>query len=388
MAIDFSRLVVVEMTEAIAGPTTGQVLSDLGATVIKVENPRGGDSSRRQGDPNLFESGSLFHMMNRGKRSVAIDLQSAGQVARLRRFIGARAQVFLQNLRPGVVARLGLGPETLLRDNPRLVYCAMSGWPARTRSEGKAGYDLILQAFSGMLQITGEPDGPPCRLGVSAIDLTTGLWGAIAILQALARAEATGKGGVIETSLLESAAFLMSAQIGQYQFTGRTPRRWGTGLKEFVPLGVYPAADADIALAAATDKLFAALAAAIGRAEMAADDRFRTVRAREANRAALDAAIAERLRTRPAAEWLALFEAAGVPASPVNSVAELIDSPELEACGQLVAVDGMETLRAVAAPYRTDGQRPPVARRSERLGESTAWFLDEIARLPPEAGPC
>lgn len=381
MAAMLSGTLVIEMTEAIAGPTAGQVLSDLGATVIKVENPQGGDSSRRQGDPMLFGSGSLFHMMNRGKRSVAIDLRSVDEVAALRRFIVARADVFLQNLRPGALDRLGLGAETLLRDNPRLVCCNVSGWPAGTASAARPGYDLILQAFSGMLDITGEPDRPASRLGISAIDLTTGLWAAIAIQQALAGVAATGRGGVIETSLLEAATFLMSAQIGQYQFTGRRPQRWGTKLKEFVPLGVYPTADGNVALAAATDKLFAAFATVLGQPELATDDRFRTARVREANRIALDAVITAAMQAHTTAKWLGLLEAAGIPVSPVNSVAELMASPELEECGQIVPVEGMEPLSVVAAPYRMDGRRPPVARRSERLGESTDWFRAELARL-------
>jgi len=313
MALDLRKLVVVELTEAIAGPTTGEVLADLGASVTKIESPQRGDSTRHQGEPKLFESGSLFHILNRGKRSVALDLTRERERALLTEFIVTQVDVVVQNFRPGAADRLGFGPERLTALAPRLVYCSLSGFPQGTPSEHKPGYDLILQAFSGILQTTGEPDRDPVRLGVSAIDLTAGLWAVIAILDALIRRESSGKGGIISTSLLESAVFMMSAQIGQFQFSGKDPQRWGTGLKEFVPLRVYPTKDGVIALATATDKLFRSLGVAFGKPELADDARFCTLRSREKNRVELDRLVEEHLRTATTREWLDRFNRVSIP---------------------------------------------------------------------------
>jgi crotonobetainyl-CoA:carnitine CoA-transferase CaiB-like acyl-CoA transferase len=380
MPLELRKLVVVELTEAIAGPTTGEVFADLGATVIKIENPNRGDTTRHQGEPKLLDSGSLFHVLNRGKRSVGLDLKQERARALLTDFVAAEADVVVQNFRPGAAERLGLGPERITALAPRVVYCSLSGFPQNTPSEHKPGYDLILQAFSGILQTTGEPDRDPVRLGISAIDLTAGLWAVIAILDALIRREATGKGGIVSTSLLESAVFMMSAQIGQFQFSGTLPRRWGTGLKEFIPLRVYPTKDGMIALAAATDKLFGRLGPALGVPGLADDGRFDTLRNREKNRVELDRLIEARLATETTRKWLEVFDRASIPVSPVNSVRDLLESAELNASGQLVSLDGMEGFKVVAAPYRIDGVRPVAARRSERLGESTAWFAERAVR--------
>jgi crotonobetainyl-CoA:carnitine CoA-transferase CaiB-like acyl-CoA transferase len=346
---------VLDVTSSLAGPTCTQLLAALGADVVKIEPP-GGDHARAWGPPFVDGEGAMFLSANAGKRSLTLDLSSdEGRDELLRLADGA--QVFVQSLRPGAADARGLGADAVRARNPGLVYCTIGAFGSRGPLRDRPGYDPLLQAASGIMSLTGERDGPPVRVGVSLIDLSTGLWAAFGVVSALMR----GEGGAVEVSLYETALWLLSYQLVGYLGTGEIPTRQGTAFPQIAPYQVFAARDGELMIVAGNDKLFGALCDVLGLPE---EERFATNPQRVALRDELARLIEERTRTRTTEELLEALVAAGIPASPVRDVAEAAEHEQTRALGIL---QQLGSFTAVAQPLSFDGQRllhrsPPPAR--------------------------
>jgi formyl-CoA transferase len=364
----FDGITVVELGSSLAGPYAARILADMGAQVIKVEHPKGGDVSRQWG-PTLPDGGSAaYHAVNMGKQSIVADLTDADDLARLRALIVDRADVVLQNLKPGAADRYGLGAQALHQAVPRLIYCNIGAFGNTGPLGGLPGYDPLMQAFSGITSLTGEQDRPPSRVGVSLIDLGTGMWAAIAIVSALFRRTVTGEGAVVDVSLLETGIGWLTLALGEYGATGAAPRRNGLKGPIVAPNNGFETADGTLVIVAATDAQFARLCAVLGRAEMAGDPRFATNAARFANEVEMSRQISEVLRTDTRAVWAARLDKAGIPNAPVQSVAEIAAHPQTEALGILRQSDD-NPIRFVGLPLSIDGVRPSAGGHAPDLGE-------------------
>jgi len=366
---------VIEVGQALAAPLAGAVLADLGADVIKVEKPDGGDDARLWGPPYGPDgvTSLYFHGQNRSKRSITLDLKLDADRDALHKLC-ENADILIQNLRPGVVEEMGIGPEVMRARHPRLIYCSIWAFGDRGPMKMRPGFDPLLQAYGGMMSVTGKPDGPPNFCGASINDKATGLFLTIGALAALRKRDATGQGCVIDTSLFEIAAFWVEGQINQYVATGQVPRRHGTGAAVIVPYQVFECADQPLVLAAGNDRLWARAAAVLGHPEWADDPRFAKSADRVHNKAALVPLLAAIFVTRPRDEWVAALEARGVPCSPVNDIGQVAD------CAQMQAMELLHDLpeggpRIVNLPLSFDGARPRPYRDAPKLGAHNRELL-------------
>jgi crotonobetainyl-CoA:carnitine CoA-transferase CaiB-like acyl-CoA transferase len=339
---------IVDITASLAGPTCTQLLGALGAEVVKVEPPEG-DHARAWGPPFVDGMGALFFAANAGKRSVVLDLR-AERDAVLELVDGA--DVVVLSLRPGLAEELGLGADALRARNPRLIHTTIGAYGRGGPLSGRPGYDPLIQAASGIMSVTGEPDGPPVRVGVSLLDFATGQWAAIGILAALHERERTGAACAIDTSLYESALYAMSSHITAHEASGEVPRRHGSAFPLIAPYELFPTADGAVMISAGSDALWQRLRDALGLPD---DERFRANPDRVAHRAELFDAIAAVLRTATSAEWEERLTAAGVPVSPVRDLGEVLAHAQTRALGILQQLGGGTT---VALPLRFDGERP------------------------------
>lgn len=347
MTAPLEGLRVLEMARVLAGPWVGQVLADLGAEVIKIEAPSG-DDTRAWGPPFIDrekdQSAAYFHGCNRGKSSVVADLKDAADLAAVQALAG-EADVMVENFKLGTLARFGLDYETLMASNPGLVYCSITGFGQTGPRAAEPGYDLLIQAMSGVMDITGAKDGPPTKMGVAFADIFSGLYATIGIQAALIERAKTGRGKQIDISLFDCMLSVLANQAQNYFATGNSPKRRGNEHPNLTPYEVYEAADGHFVIAAGNDGQFRALCRVIGLDEIADDTRFSTNKARLAHRAELTTRLAEAFKA-----WskLSLFKAlteAGVPAGPINSVEEALADPQTVARGMVVAPEGDQGLR-------------------------------------------
>jgi crotonobetainyl-CoA:carnitine CoA-transferase CaiB-like acyl-CoA transferase len=357
---------VVDVTSSLAGPYCTEILAALGADVVKVEHPRRGDEARAWGPPFWEDASVMFYAANLGKRSLALDLKRGRDV--LLQLVDG-ADVFLQSLRPGTAKRLGFGPDELRARNPRLVYCDIGAFGRAGPLRGQPGYDPLLQAFGGLISVTGEPDRPGVRVGTSVVDQGTGLWAALGILAALS----AGGGRTVDVSLFETAVGLMPYQVTAYLGTREVSGRHGTAFPLIAPYQVFHAQDGDLMIAAGNDGLFARLCAAIGLDELAADPRFATNPDRIERRDELAGLIQEQLAVRALEELLRELSAAGVPAAPVNDVGQVAEHEQTAALGLIQELSEP----TVALPLSFDGRRVVHRSPPPRLGEHTSEILRE-----------
>ncbi|WP_324788498.1 CoA transferase [Streptomyces sp. H51] len=380
-----SGIVVADFGRVLAAPYVTMLLADLGAEVIKIERPGAGDDTRAWGPPYADGEATYFLGVNRNKRSVALDLTDADG-RRAAQEIAARADVLVENFRPGTMDRLGLGYDTLRPLNPKLVYCSVTGFGAG-RGAALPGYDLLVQAMGGLMSVTGEPDGHPTKAGVALVDVITGLHAGMGILAALRHRERTGQGQRVEVSLLTSLLSALTNQASAYVAGGVVPRAMGNRHPSIAPYEVVEAQDRPLVLAVGNDRQFTALCAELGVPELARDPRFATNPARVAHRTELLAALDGPLRSRPADAWFEALTAAGVPCGPINDLAAafaLADGLGLQARVRIDDPHRDLPVEQVANPIRLDVT--PAAYRSAppRLGEHTQEVLSELGLADPQ----
>lgn len=369
---------VLDFTISLAGPYCTEILGSLGADVIKLEHPERGDDARTWGPPFWAGESATYLAVNANKRSLAVDLKAPeGLEAVLR--VAERSDVFVQNMRPGLAERVGLGFEALRARSPRIVYCSLGAFGKVGPLRHQPGYDPLMQAAGGIMSVTGEPGRPPVRAGVSVVDQGTGLWAVIGILAALRERDATGEAQLVETSLYETAINWLPYQLAGYLGSGQVPRPAGSALAIIAPYQAFAARDGWVMIAAGNDRLFAALCEVLSRPELTQDPRFRTNPDRVAHREELAALIAERLAPESAAAWLERLDAAGVPAAPVQDLAQVAAHPQTEALRILQPLPHprIPELRLVAPPLSVGGERVPLRTPAPALGQHSAEVLAE-----------
>ena len=347
---------VVEIGHSVAAPFCGQILADLGAEVVKIENPDGGDDARHWGPPFVDGIAAAFHSLNRNKSSLAVNLKDASSRDHLRALV-LESDVIVQNMRPGLMERYALDAETLCAENPRLIYCNLGAYGDAGPLQRHTGYDPLMQAFSGIMSVTGEPERPPVRVGPSIIDQGSGMWCVIGILSALLRRNSHGLGCRVDTSLFETGLSWMTVPIANTVASGREPQKSGSETPMLVPYRAYEAMDRPVVIAAGNNNLFRRLCETLDHPEWVTDIRFATNADRLANREMLNRLIAAVVATRPADHWIAALETVGVPCAPINSVTEILRHPQTEALGMMHRIED-ETLGLVALPLSFNGQRP------------------------------
>ncbi len=367
MAGPLDGIKVIEIGQALAGPLAGSILGDMGAEVIKIEKPDGGDDARLWGPPFIEGDALFFHAQNRNKKSVTIDITDAEEVARLKTMV-ADADIVIQNLRPGLVEKFGIAPEDLLAVNPRLIYCSIWAFGYQGPLRLAPGFDPLLQAYGGLMTLTGRASDPPTFAGAAVNDKTTGMWCVIGALAGLQQRHSTGKGCVVDTSLFESAVALVEGSVNGYMLSGNLPVRTGTASNLLTPYQTFETADRPICIAAGNDRLFVKLAKVMGHPEWSADPRFENGRKRADNRAALVALMDAELSQKPRDYWMALIESVGVPCAPVNDIGEVANSPQLAAMDMVRDLPGTD-LKIIGLPISFDRQRPHPRTDSPKLGQ-------------------
>ncbi|WP_448586253.1 CaiB/BaiF CoA transferase family protein [Thermaurantiacus sp.] len=371
-------LVVVDLTRVLAGPFATMLLADLGARIVKVEPPGGDDA--RAFPPFVAGESAYFASINRGKESIALDLKAEADRAVFEALL-ARADVLVENYRPGALARLGYGWEALHARFPRLILASVSGFGQTGPAAPKPAYDVIVQAMGGIMSLTGHPGQPPVRVGTSIGDITAGLFAVIGIEAALIRRERTGEGSHVDVAMFDCQLAILENAIARVAVTGEDPGPLGSRHPSITPFQAFRCADRPIVIAAGNDALFSALAEALGLPQLARDPRYGTNAARTANWQALEAVLEERLATAPAAHWLACLDAAGVPAGPVNRVSEALGDPQVEARRMLVAtvLPNGRPLRVAGCPVKISGVPDPAERApAPALDSARAALLAEL----------
>jgi crotonobetainyl-CoA:carnitine CoA-transferase CaiB-like acyl-CoA transferase len=369
---------VLDLTRVLAGPYCAMLLGDMGAEVIKIEEPGRGDDTR--GWPPFAGGESTYFMsVNRNKHSVTLNLKAPEGRDLLKRLV-RKSDVLLENFRTGTMEKLGLGYATLARVNPKLIYCAMSGFGESGPEAHRGGYDLIVQAESGVMDLTGFPDGPPVKVGNSIADLVTGMSGAHGVTLALLARQRTRRGQKVEVAMLDVMASLLTYQAGMYLNAGRRPARRGNEHPSIVPYEVFTAADGYLALGVANSSLWERCCTALERPELAKDPRYATDASRVEHRATLIPLLNDILRTRPAEEWTKRFEAVGVPAGRIRTVPEVCESEHLRARGMVVSLPHPKagTIRMMGVPIRLHGTPGKARASAPLLGADTAAVLKRV----------
>ncbi|HEY3068376.1 MAG TPA: CoA transferase [Methylomirabilota bacterium] len=368
---------VIELGANLAGPYAAEVLGHLGADVVKVERPEG-DDARHWGPPFKNGVSPSFLAVNANKRSITVDLKDLRAVADLAELIG-EADVLVQNHRPGTLEALGLGADTLTRRYPRLIYCSVWGFGNAGPLSRHPAYEPIVQAFAGLMVMNAAEGDPPTRLGVSALDYGTGMWTAIGALAGLIQRAQTGRGCVVDASLLETGLAWLKGPIAAFGVTATVPERHRTGSGRLIPFQAFETKTGPIIVAAGNDRLFVKLAGVLGRPEWATDPRFANNAGRFAHKAELLQAIEEIFVTRSKGEWIDLLEAAGIPCAPINSLPDVLAQPQTAALDILKPMPG-DDLPLVTLPLSFDGVRPPLRRPPPRIGEHNDDVLGRKAR--------
>jgi crotonobetainyl-CoA:carnitine CoA-transferase CaiB-like acyl-CoA transferase len=379
-------LKVLELARILAGPWVGQLLADLGADVVKVERPGAGDDTRGWGPPFIEGaegddlSAAYFHSCNRGKRSIAVDFETPeGQD--LVRKLASHADVVIENFKVGGLKKYGLDYESLKQVNPRLVYCSITGFGQNGPYASRAGYDFMIQGLGGIMDLTGDPQGEPQKIGVAYVDIFTGVYSVVGILAALRRRDQTGEGAHLDMALLDVQTSVLANQAMNYLASGKSPRRMGNAHPNIVPYQVFPVADGHVIVAVGNDGQFARFVSVLGKPELAQDERFGTNAGRVGYRAELVPLLTELTLTFTREDLLAALEGQGVPAGPINTVADVFADPQVIARGMKIDLPSQAAkggaIPSVRSPIVMDGQPMAAGRPSPRLGEHTDEVLSD-----------
>lgn len=369
-------ITVLDFTRVLSGPYCTMQLADMGARVIKIEHPGKGDDTRAWGPPFVHGESAYFLSINRNKESLTLDLKSPAARGILDPLL-AKADVVVENFRPGTMHRLGLAYEQLSGRYPRLIYCSISGFGQTGPRTKEAGYDAVVQAEGGLMSITGAADGQPFRLGVAISDIVSGMFAAQGIAFALIARERSGKGQLVDIGMLDATAALLTYQAGIYFATGNTPKRMGNRHPTIVPYETFEASDGDFVLAVGNDEQWRRFCAVAGLVELASDERFATNRARVSNYETLRPLLAERLRRRTRTGWVGQLRPAGVPCGAVRDVAEALEDPHLEARGMIQQLEHavVGSMRVTGVPVKLSDTPGAVRTPPPTLGQHTREIL-------------
>jgi crotonobetainyl-CoA:carnitine CoA-transferase CaiB-like acyl-CoA transferase len=374
---------VVEIGHTVAAPYAGLILAQLGADVVKVENPGTGDYTRAM-PPYRGDVSAVYQALNRDKRGVVIDLKNKAEAEALRAFIVQRADVVLHNLKFGAIDLLGFGAGALTTLKPSLIFCNVGAFGHAGPLRERPGYDPLMQAYSGLMSIMGEDGRDPVRVGVSITDMAAGLWAVVGIQAALIERTRTGRGGVVDTSLYETALAWLTVQFASYLASGVLPKREGSGLAQMAPYQAFATADSHVMVAAGNDNNFRKLCAALNRPDLLADPRFTTNKDRVANRPTLIPILAGIFATETTATWLVRLDSADVPCSPINTLDQVVEDPQTVALDMFQeSPDGQA--RVLGVPLSFEGQRPPFVRDAPTFGEHTLDVFPELSARHPES---
>ena len=386
MASALEGIKVVDLSRTLAGPFCTMLLGDMGADVIKIEEPEHGDETRAWG-PFWNGEGGQFLTFNRNKRSLGLNLKEKEGIDVVLR-LAAKADVMIESFRPGALDRMGLGYEVISRINLRIVYCSISGYGRTGPMAQKPGYDLVIQGYSGLMNLTGDPDGPPVRVGFALVDLFTGMMAYSSIVTALRHRDKTGEGQWIDTSLLDGQVAVMSYHGTNYLATGKEAHRMGSGHPHLVPYQSFPSSDGFFILACPNQRLWERLCHAIGRSELLQDPRFTTNDDRVENRAECVEALSQVFRTRPMKHWVELVEGAGIPCGPIQKASDVVNDPQVLARNMMVDVDHPKVpgLRMPGCPLMLTGSPPTIRRHPPLLGEHDEEVLGESGYTPVQIG--
>ena len=379
MDAPLAGILVADLTQNVAGPFGTQILGDMGAQVVKVERPGRGDDARAWAPPYWGQESAAFMSVNRNKRSLALDVKAPEGREIVARLV-ERADVFVQSLRAGAIEELGLGWLEARRLNSRLVYCSITAFGTDGPLRDRPGYDPLMQAYGGIMSITGHHGGLPVRVPVSLVDMGTGMWAATAILAALRERDRTGYGVHITTALYDTALAWTAFQTSNYLASGEVPGPQGSGTPMIAPYEAFPSQDGWVMIAAGSDALFAKCCDALGVSGLAREPRFATNPARVENRQSLCEALASATRALASSDLLERLHQAGVPSAPILTLDRVIAEPQAEASGMHIAAKHprLPGYRAVGLPIKWDGERPGVSRVPPLLGEHTAEVLAEL----------
>lgn len=371
---------VLDLSRVLAGPYCSMMLGDLGADVIKIERPGTGDETRHWGPPFAAPGESAYFLcVNRNKRSVTVDLKQPAGIDLIKALARA-SDVVIENFTPGTMESLGIGYEVLRAVNPGIIYCSITGFGPDGPLSHRAGYDLAVSAFGGLMGITGEPDGPPVKVGVAITDVATGISAQGAICAALYAREKTGRGQRIDLSLLETQVAALVNIASSYLISGEVPRRWGTAHETIVPYQGFETKDKYVIVAVGNDQLWVRFCRVIGVPELAEDPRFKTNPLRVRNREACIGAIAPILKTRPRDEWVKLLNDDAIPCAPINTMDEVFQNPQVLHRGMLVEVEHPTAgkIRLVGTPVKYSEGGAAIRRPPPLLGQHTIEVLTEI----------
>jgi crotonobetainyl-CoA:carnitine CoA-transferase CaiB-like acyl-CoA transferase len=371
---------VVDVTVSVAGPFASQIMGDLGADVIKVERPPSGDDTRRWGPPFWGADSATFQGLNRNKRSLLLDLSSQ-EDRQLLLQLAAEADVLVQNLRPGTLAKLGFGYEDLHRLNPRLVYCEISGYGTTGPLSDRPAYDPLMQAFGGLMSLTGEEGRPPVRVPASILDQGSAMWAVIGVLDALRRRDRTGEGALVQTSLLQTALMWLPPQLMGYFAAGVVPPRLGSATVGIAPYEAFPTADGWLIVGAGNENLWQRLCHAVKRPDLLEDARFGSNPERVEHRRELHEELAGALQRESSGHWLEVLSEHGVPVTPIQSIEEVVSHEQVAAIGAIADLPHphLERFRVINTPIQIDGAYYPVRRVPPAVGEHSEEIRAEVS---------
>jgi crotonobetainyl-CoA:carnitine CoA-transferase CaiB-like acyl-CoA transferase len=370
---------VVELAQIMAGPTCGMLLADMGADVIKVEKLPGGDDTRSYSEPQVNGESAAFMILNRNKRGIAVNLKKPGGLEVVKKLL-ATADVVTENYRKGTLDKLGLGWDVLHELNPRLVYCAISGYGRTGPYANKGGFDLIAQGVAGLMSVTGEPGGPPVKSGTPIADINAGIFAALGIVSALFARDTTGRGQMIDTSLMEAGIQQMYWQAAIHFATGANPGPSGSAHILTAPYQAFPTADGWINLGGANQSNWERIVRAIGMPELATDERFRNNTERMRNLKTLVPILGDALKKKPSAHWISVFEAEGVPVGPVNKTSDMVSDPQVKAREMVIEVDHPKAgrVKAIGHPVKFSETKVEASRPAPLLGQHTRDVLKDL----------